>query len=217
MPRAGTERSVTEPAVAARRAGRRVARTVALSGVPRAGTVRSPVTVGELDDLDRGIIGHLQDNGRRSNAALARALGVTETTIRNRIERLISRGFMRIVAVIDPRKTAYRVDAVIWMRVDRGRAERIARHLAGLPNVVYVGHTTGRYDLLIEGVFESDEALFEFLTTRLAGSLGILQSEAYQVLRTEKINYDWKLPLGDGRAGAQAAAMSVSARRGRTR
>jgi Lrp/AsnC family transcriptional regulator for asnA, asnC and gidA len=189
-------------------AERRAPRGAARSGAPRVpapGALRSQLTVRDLDDLDRGIIGHLQDNGRRSNAALARALGVTETTIRNRIERLISCGFMRIAAVIDPRKTAYQVDAVIWMRVDRGRAESIARHLAGLPNVVYVGHTTGRYDLLIEGVFESDEALFEFLTTRLAGSLGILQSEAYQVLRTEKINYDWKLPLGDGQAGRRPA------------
>jgi Lrp/AsnC family transcriptional regulator for asnA, asnC and gidA len=179
------------------------ARAAGTKPAGRSGSRLAPgqVTVRDLDDLDRGIIEHLQDNGRRSNAAIARALGVTETTIRNRIERLVAREFIRIVAVIDPRKTAYRVDAIIWMRVDRGRAESIARQLAAFQNVVYVGHTTGRYDLLIEGVFESDEALFEFLTTRLSGSLGILQSETYHVLRTEKINYDWKLPLNDRSAG----------------
>jgi Lrp/AsnC family transcriptional regulator for asnA, asnC and gidA len=122
---------------------------------------------------------------------------VTETTIRNRIERLTSEGFIRIAAVIDPRKTAYRVDAVIWMRLDRSRATQTARRIAEFPNVVYVGHTTGRYDLLVEALFESDEELFHFLTRKLSGSLGITRSETYHVLRADKINYDWKLPLDD--------------------
>lgn len=154
-------------------------------------------TVHDLDELDRLIIEQLQANGRQSNAAIARTFGVTETTVRNRIERLTSEGFIRIAAVIDPRRTAYRVDAVIWMRLDRSRATETARRIAEFPNVVYVGHTTGRYDLLVEALFESDEELFNFLTRKLSGSLGITQSETYHVLRTDKINYDWKLPLND--------------------
>lgn len=153
------------------------------------------VTTKDLDALDRRIIDQLQDDGRRSNVAIARVLGVTEATIRNRIDRLISNGFIRIAAVIDPRKTPYLTDAMIWIRLERGLARGAGEHLAALPNVVYVAYTAGRYDMLIEALFESDDQLFEFLHGTLSKVRGVLQSETYHVLHTVKINYDWKLPL----------------------
>jgi Lrp/AsnC family transcriptional regulator for asnA, asnC and gidA len=160
------------------------------------------VTTKDLDVLDRRIIDQLQEDGRRSNVAIARALGVTETTIRHRIDRLIANGFIRIAAVIDPRKTPYLTDAMIWIRLERGHAREAGEHLAALPNVVYVAYTAGRYDMLIEALFESDEQLFEFLTGTLAKIPGVLQNETYHVLQTVKINYDWKLPLDHGDATA---------------
>jgi Lrp/AsnC family transcriptional regulator for asnA, asnC and gidA len=175
------------------------------------------LTVHHLDDLDRGIIEELQENGRTPNAAIARTLGVTETTIRNRIERLISGGFLRIAAVIDHRKTAYQVDAVIWMRLDRRRARAAAARIASFPNVVYVGHTTGRYDLLVEALFASDEEMFEFLTTGLSESWGVQQTETCHILRTEKINYDWKVPLDHRFAGRGREARAARGRPGRSR
>jgi len=112
-----------------------------------------PTTLDELDQLDRRIIDALQTDGRRSNTAIARTLGVTETTVRYRIERLISDGFIRITAVVDPRKTAYKVDAVIWFRVKPGRALSIGERLARYPNIAYVSHLAGRYDLVAEALF----------------------------------------------------------------
>jgi Lrp/AsnC family transcriptional regulator, regulator for asnA, asnC and gidA len=153
------------------------------------------VTTKDLDALDCRIIDQLQDDGRRSNVAIARALGVTEATIRNRIDRLVSNGFIRIAAVIDPRKTPYLTDAMIWIRLERGLAREAGEHLAALPNVVYVAYTAGRYDMLIEALFESDDQLVEFLHGTLSKVPGVLQSETYHVLHTVKINYDWRLPL----------------------
>jgi Lrp/AsnC family transcriptional regulator for asnA, asnC and gidA len=167
-------------------------------------------TLADLDELDRRIVDHLQTDGRRSNTAIARALGVAEATVRHRIERLIAGQFIRITAVIDPRKTAYRVDAIIWFRVQRRKANEMALELANFPNVVYVAHVTGRYDLVVEALFESDEDLFDFLINRLSGQSGLVHTETCHVLRTVKINYDWKLPLSHrskapaGRAGMPA-------------
>ena len=52
-----------------------------------------------MDELDQRIIGHLQMDGRASNAALARELGVTEGTIRRRVSRLIQEDVISIAAV----------------------------------------------------------------------------------------------------------------------
>jgi Lrp/AsnC family transcriptional regulator for asnA, asnC and gidA len=177
---------------------------------------QAAVTTKDLDVLDRRIIDQLQEDGRRSNVAIARELGVTETTIRHRIDRLIANGFIRIAAVIDPRKTPYLTDAMIWIRLERGRSQEAAAHLATLPNVVYVAFTAGRYDMLVEALFESDEQLFEFLTETLGKTPGVLQSETYHVLQTVKINYDWKPPLdhhgsiGPGRSGSGGAGRAAA-------
>jgi Lrp/AsnC family transcriptional regulator for asnA, asnC and gidA len=171
------------------------------------------VTTKDLDALDCRIIDQLQDDGRRSNVAIARALGVTEATIRNRIDRLVSNGFIRIAAVIDPRKTPYLTDAMIWIRLERGRAREAGQHLAALPNVVYVAYTAGRYDMLIEALFESDDQLVEFLHGTLAKAPGVLQSETYHVLHTVKINYDWRLPLDLDPPGSKPSRSDGRARR----
>ncbi len=156
---------------------------------------RDSLTLNDLDDLDLRIIELLQENGRRSNVAMAQQLGVAEATVRHRIERLLADGFIRIAAVINPRRTNYQVDALIAIRVERHRALPVGDWLARFPNVVYVGYTTGRHDLLVEALFESDEELFEFLTEKLSIPRGITQTETSHVLRTVKINYDWRLPL----------------------
>ena len=52
-----------------------------------------------MDELDQRIIGLLQMDGRASNAALARELGVTEGTIRRRVSRLIQEDVISIAAV----------------------------------------------------------------------------------------------------------------------
>ena len=55
-----------------------------------------------VDEFDREIIGLLQQDGRLANVEIARALGITEGTVRKRLERLLSEGIIRIMAVADP-------------------------------------------------------------------------------------------------------------------
>ena len=43
-----------------------------------------------MDELDRRIIELLQQDGRASNAKMARELGVSEGTVRRRLARLLS-------------------------------------------------------------------------------------------------------------------------------
>ena len=155
---------------------------------------REGLTLDDLDDLDLSLLQALQANGRVPNARIARELGVSEPTVRKRIERLIRDRFLKVVAVINPVRTPYRVDVVIGVKVRAGSILEVGNALAALDEVVYVGYTTGRYDLIIEVLCRAEEELFAFLSGRLGRLDGIVSSETFQVLRTEKINYDWKLP-----------------------
>ena len=67
------------------------------------------------DDLNRSIIKMLQDDGRLPYKDIARALKVSEGTIRNRVQSMKQSGALKIVALAD----AY--DAMTSTRVYRPR------------------------------------------------------------------------------------------------
>ncbi|MGH3359602.1 MAG: AsnC family transcriptional regulator, partial [Nocardioidaceae bacterium] len=49
-----------------------------------------------LDDVSKGIIEQLQIDGRRSYAAIGKAVGLSEAAVRQRVQRLIDSGAMQI-------------------------------------------------------------------------------------------------------------------------
>ncbi|HOU24620.1 MAG TPA: AsnC family transcriptional regulator, partial [Anaerolineae bacterium] len=83
-----------------------------------------------IDATDRQIIALLQADGRASNVDIARAVGVTEGTVRKRVERLLSEGIIRVVAVPNVDKLGLEVETVIMLKVDLGQATRAGDALA---------------------------------------------------------------------------------------
>jgi len=154
------------------------------------------MTLDDLDATDLQIINLLQENGRASNIEMARAIGVTEGTVRRRVDRLISSNIIKIAAVLNPSKTGYLTNAIIGISTERGKLLEVGTALARRPEVVYVSYTTGLYDMIVEVLFRSDDELFAFLTAPLSKIRGIRSVVTFHVLRTAKINYDWKLPVG---------------------
>ena len=148
----------------------------------------------DLDGTDVAIIRMLQDHGRTSNAAIARALSVSEPTVKKRIERMIDENIIKVVAVLNPHRTGYGTNVLIGIRTHPGQLLEVGEALAAMENVVYVGYTTGRHDILVEALFRDDERLFEFLEKELPALGGVASTETYHVLRTGKINYEWALP-----------------------
>jgi Lrp/AsnC family transcriptional regulator for asnA, asnC and gidA len=148
----------------------------------------------DLDSVDLAIVGLLQEQGRTTNAHIARVLGVSEPTVRKRIDRLVADEIIKLVAVLNPRKTGYQTDVLIGIRVEPGNLLTVGEALSQREEVVYLGYTTGRHDILVEMLFRDDEALFEFLNQQMPAVGSIVSTETYHVLRTGKINYDWKLP-----------------------
>ena len=74
-----------------------------------------------MDDLDIKIIGILQEDGRASNAKIARGVGVSEGTIRRRLKKLIGDSTIQIVALPEPSKLGYKTEAMIALQVDPGK------------------------------------------------------------------------------------------------
>ena len=148
-----------------------------------------------LDATDREIIRLLQRNGRTSNTEIGRALGLTETTIRKRIARLLDEGFVNIVAVPTPKAVGTTMSAIIGVSVDLGALDTASRTLAALPEVRYLGISTGRYDVILEAFFTDTEHLLSFVSERLGTLPEVTGVETSIILRVDKFSYEWELPL----------------------
>ncbi|MCL5959394.1 MAG: Lrp/AsnC family transcriptional regulator [Chloroflexi bacterium] len=148
----------------------------------------------EVDDLDRKIISALRKDGRETATELGRRFGVTEATIRNRIDRLVNDGVMRVVAVVNPHKLGYNCDTFITLKVDADKIIDAADRLAEMEEIRYVGIASGSSDVIIAAFFRSNEELLEFLTSRLGAVPGIRHGETSHLLKVVKRTYDWIRP-----------------------
>jgi Lrp/AsnC family transcriptional regulator for asnA, asnC and gidA len=143
-----------------------------------------------LDDVNRAIIELLQSDGRRSYAAIAGAVGLSEAAVRQRVQRLLDAGVMQIVAVTDPMQLGFARQAMIGVRAD-GDLRDIADKLAALPEVDYVVVTAGSFDLLVEVVCNDDDHLLSLLNSSIRSVPGVRDSETFVYLKLAKQTYTW--------------------------
>jgi Lrp/AsnC family transcriptional regulator for asnA, asnC and gidA len=145
-----------------------------------------------LDDLDRAILRLLREDGRRSNAAIARAVGVSQPTVRQRIDRLVGSGVAHVTVRINPAAIGYPVDAVVDIKVSGRNLRSVGEQIAAMENVSYVGYLSGLHDIQVEAFLRDTDDLFRFVTEELMPIEGVASVETSMVMRTEKFNYKWE-------------------------
>ena len=150
------------------------------------------------DELDRRIIALLQQDGRRPNTEIAHLLGVTETTVRKRIGRLVSENLIKVVAVPSPEVMGMTMSAIVGITVEMNAHQNVAAALEALAQTRYVGYSTGPYDLIIEVFFRSHEELLELLSKQLARIPGIVKTDTSVILKVTKFAYEWEIPNETG-------------------
>lgn len=155
----------------------------------RTGEVRTHST--EISELDKRIIEHLQQDGRRPFTQIAIALGVSEATVRARTNRLVERDILQIVGVTDPLKLGFQQQAMIGVRCEAAQLMEAAAAISEFPEVDYLVVTAGAYDLLVEVVCEDNEALLGFLAQKLRQVAGVRETETFVYLRMVKQVYSW--------------------------
>src|SRR5947209_422804 len=99
-----------------------------------------------IDDVSKRIIEQLQQDGRRSYAAIGKAVGLSEAAVRQRVQRLIDAGVMQIVAVTDPMTLGFHRQTMIGIKCE-GDLERVADQLAHMEEIDYVVITSGSFDV----------------------------------------------------------------------
>ncbi len=141
------------------------------------------------DDLDLAILELLRFDGRKPYTEIAQALRVSEGTVRNRVARLIEKGIMQIVGLIDPVRMGYDAPALIGVIVHHADIEEVARAIARFPEVSYLVMVSGEFDLIVEVICRDRQAFAQFLNQKLRKVPGVAQTQSFFILRTIKMAY----------------------------
>ena len=152
------------------------------------GSERSEVF--KLDTVDRAIISALQIDGRMSYAELGPRVGMSQAAVRQRVNRLIDRGVMQVVAVTDPLSLGLSTQAMVGITVS-GDVRAVAAAVADLVEAEYVLITAGRFDVLAEVLCEDNDTLLTLVNDRILQIDGVTSTEVSPVLKMEKLTFSW--------------------------
>jgi Lrp/AsnC family transcriptional regulator for asnA, asnC and gidA len=146
--------------------------------------------VSELDDTDKAIIRALQLDGRAPYSKLGPQVGLSQAAVRQRVQRLIDRGVMQVVAVTDPATLGFAVQAMVAVNVS-GDVRKVAAAAEGLDEVEYVVITAGRFDLLVEVVCTDQAHLLAVVNDEIRTIKGVTSTEIFTYMTLVKQTYSW--------------------------
>ena len=136
------------------------------------------------DQLDWKIINVLSKK-HIPNSTLAKKLQVSEGTIRQRLKKLQKRGVLKIRALRDPNILENQQLAIVAATLMEAKLlDKKAQEVSELENVLSVSIISGRYDILIEVLVESNRGLVSFLTEKLSTIKGISKTETFVILKS---------------------------------
>jgi Lrp/AsnC family transcriptional regulator for asnA, asnC and gidA len=143
----------------------------------------------DLDEIDAKIIEALRADGRVAFAQIAEQLNVSPGMIRQRYNRLVEQGFLKVVAITNPLRMGFKTMAMIGIRAEGSKLLGVADKVSKLDEVIYLIVASGRFDIFAEVVCRDHEHLLQFITEKLSTIDGVRESESFLHLKIAKEIY----------------------------
>ena len=149
----------------------------------------------KLDWTDKQIIDLLTIDGRMPASDIARTIGgITERTVRYRIQRLVDEGVISITAVVNPKAIGLPVIADIFIQVEPGMVLDVAGKVSRFENVSYVACSTGDRDISVQVVARDNQELYTFVTEVIGKIPGVQKTITSLVPFIVKDDSHWRIP-----------------------
>ena len=142
-----------------------------------------------LDETDLYIIDVLRKDGREAFPQIAGQLKVSPGMIRQRYNRLVAGGLLKVVAITNPIGRGVKTMALIGIRTNGNRMLQVAESVGKLEEVVYLVVVSGRFDLMAEVFCRDHEHLLNFITEKLHKIEGVRETETFMHLKIVKEIY----------------------------
>jgi Lrp/AsnC family transcriptional regulator, regulator for asnA, asnC and gidA len=149
-----------------------------------------------LDTLDREIIRLLTQDGRLSNAEIARQIkDANERLVRYRIGRLLKEGVIQVSAIVNPATIGYPIIADVWVDIEAGQAVKVAKKLAELDRARYVSYSTGGMkNVTVQIVARDLEEMYSYVSEVIENIPGVEKTQTMLIPGILKDVDDWLPP-----------------------
>lgn len=130
-----------------------------------------------MDNYDRNILRHLQQDGRISNLQLAEKIHLSPPQTLRRVRALEESKVIRSYAAqVAPDAVGLGVMAFVCLSLDRDQfrtVREVEKRLMAFPDIVECHTISGDFDYLLKVVAKDLKALSQFLTDRLMQVQGV--------------------------------------------
>lgn len=148
----------------------------------------------KVDDTNKTIIKLLKD-GRRAYSSIAAELGITENTVRSRVNKLIDDGILDIAGLVDIKCVPGLQMVIMGVKLMTLNLEQKAQEFVKLRGVVNAMIVTGRYDLMIQLEICEDDglSLLDFFKYELTKVAEISEVETFVVYQSVNLKVPYLL------------------------
>lgn len=133
-----------------------------------------------LDDYDIKILKHLETDGRMAFSAIAAELGISNTMVHQRVNRMTEQGILvGIKPVLNEKKMGYDWGAFTGVTLEKDHdSQRIIEALKNIPEVMECYYITGSYTLYLRIIAKNHEHIREVLYDKIDNIPGIAKTDS---------------------------------------
>ncbi len=136
----------------------------------------------KIDATNLAIIRHLR-NGRESFRKIAQDLGISENTVRGRVNAMVSEGVLDIRGLVNPEKIPDHRTAIIGVKLSSMNLISRAEEFSKLKGVVSACVVTGRFDIIVTVLFNEEFRLLDFISEEVSKVKEVQSVETFVVYK----------------------------------
>lgn len=125
----------------------------------------------KIDELDKRILRHLQQDSKKTNKEIANDLGLSVTAIYERIKKLEREGVIsKYVALVNPDRVEKGFMVLCQIKLIQHKKEiltKFEKDITSLPEVIECLHVSGDYDYILKVLVKDMDAYREFMVAKL--------------------------------------------------
>ncbi|MDY8135882.1 Lrp/AsnC family transcriptional regulator [Aquimarina sp. 2201CG5-10] len=117
-----------------------------------------------VDDLDRKIIDILKKNSRESYVEIGKQVGLSPSSVRERIQKLEDYGVITGYAVqLDHKKLGFGIEVLIMLKLFSGNLKIFCDELGKFPEITEAHRITGSHNISMKVILKDQLHLQEFI------------------------------------------------------
>ena len=148
------------------------------------GTVSATHT--EIGEAEDSIFVPLSQDGRQSNREVARRLGISEGTVRQRLNKMLQAGVMQFEVVCNPAALRLEMAAIARITTISRHTEEVLEKLQQLESINFLVEVTGKANIFVLATAADPQELGDLCDNEILSIRGVQSIQVHLLVSTAK-------------------------------